>query len=250
MSAKLFVLVPPSESKSTGGTYESQPGTFDDELKVPRRAVVAAVRELLESSPSTLIEKTLNARGPLLVRAIESMVALVDGRAPLKPAWKRYSGVVWSHLDAASLTPNQRRRLLIPSGLYGVSTAIDPIANYRLKMDVGLAPLGGMARFWRPILAPALVKHVKGATIINLLPSQHSAALDFEFLARHCQIVNVEFVAANGAGAAGHAAKAVKGIVARRLIKHGVGVLEDFAWEGWSLERRGSAVRILAPGGS
>ena len=247
MSAKLFVLVPPSEAKSIGGSRTARVGTFDVALGTPRAIVISALRDLLEFAPPPLLARTLNVRGPLLVSTLESMAAVVEGRARLQPAWQRYTGVVWSHLDAPSLSPGQRRRIIIPSGLYGLTTATDLVANYRLKMDVGLAPLGTLAKFWRPILAPALVELVKRATVINLLPSQHSGALNFDVLAQHCRIINVDFVAANGSGAAGHAAKAVKGILARRLIDRGVQAFDDFAWEGWSLERAGDAIRILAP---
>lgn len=250
MSAKLFVLIPPSEAKSEGGSQSSRSGTFDDELAVPRNIVIDALGQLLASAPRNLLERTLNARGPLLASALSAMTAVVEGRAPHKPAWKRYTGVVWSYLECASLSPVQRRRLLVPSGLYGVSTAMDPIADYRLKMDVGLAPLGTMAKFWRPLIAAALVPQVKRATVVNLLPSQHAGAVNFEVLAAHCRIVNVEFIAANGSGAAGHAAKAVKGIVARRLIKHGLLALEEFEWDGWTLDRRGRDIRIVAPSSS
>jgi cytoplasmic iron level regulating protein YaaA (DUF328/UPF0246 family) len=247
VSAKLFVLVPPSEAKSIGGSQTSRVGMFDVELGAPRAIVIGALRELLESAPRSLVERTLNVRGPLLINALASMAAVVDGRARLRPAWKRYTGVVWSHLDPTSLSPSQRRRILVPSGLYGLTTAMDPIADYRLKMDVGLAPLGTMAKFWRPILAPALVEHLKRATVVNLLPSQHAGALNFDVLAEHCRVINVDFVAANGAGAAGHAAKSVKGILARRLVEDGVQALNDFAWEGWTVDSKGGALRILAP---
>jgi cytoplasmic iron level regulating protein YaaA (DUF328/UPF0246 family) len=250
VSAKLFVLVPPSEAKSTGGSHTSRVGSFDDGLQIPRRIVVGALRELLLSAPAPLLERTLNVRGPLLDRALKSLAAVVEGRALLKPAWKRYTGVVWSHLDASSMTPGQRRQILIPSGLYGLTTAMDPVAEYRLKMDVGLAPLGTMAKFWRPILAPVLAEHVGRATMVNLLPSQHSGALNFDVLAQHSRIVNVDFIAANGSRAAGHAAKAVKGVLARRLIDHGLHALSDFEWEGWSRDRRGGEIRILAPSDS
>jgi cytoplasmic iron level regulating protein YaaA (DUF328/UPF0246 family) len=110
------------------------------------------------------------------------------------PAWRRYSGVVWTHLEPHSMTPAQRRRVLVPSGLYGVTTGVDLVADYRLKMDVGLAPLGNIAAHWRPYVATVLATHANGATVVNLLPTQHARAIDFKALGGNCRVIDVAFV--------------------------------------------------------
>ena len=55
------------------------------------------------------------------------------------PAWRRYSGVVWDHLDPASLT--HRAPIVVVSGLHGLVGAEDPLPDYRLKMSANVAPL-------------------------------------------------------------------------------------------------------------
>ena len=96
----------------------------------------------MESGRSIDIERALRVHGVLLERAIESSRAVAQGRARLLPAWRRYNGVVWSHLDPVTSSPAHRRRILVPSGLYGVTTAQDHIGDYRMKMNAVLAPVG------------------------------------------------------------------------------------------------------------
>jgi cytoplasmic iron level regulating protein YaaA (DUF328/UPF0246 family) len=197
-----------------------------------------------------VLEKVLGVRAVLLERALAATSDLAKGRAAVLPAWQRYSGVVWAHLDASTLSVAQRRRILVPSGLYGVTTAQDPIADYRLKMDVALAPLGNLAAYWRPLLARVLGNHLRGATVIDLLPREHRVALDLEALAETGRVVTVRFVASNGAAAAGHAAKAVKGVLARRVLVEGLSVLDSFEWEGWRSVRSGDVIEVVAPAGA
>ena len=249
MTRRLFVLLPPSESKESGGSRTHKEGAFDEALRDPRHDVVAALSSLLTTGASEDIEKTLRVRGALLERAISASYALAEGRARYLPAWRRYNGVVWSHLDPATLSPSLRRRILVPSGLYGVTTAHDSVCDYRLKMSVVLAPIGGLTKFWRPWLTPTLVNHCAGATVVNLLPREHSSAIKMDELHKVCGVVEVRFVSAGEGVVAGHEAKAVKGILARQLLLEGVGALESFSWRGWSTKLNGGRqMRFLRTG--
>jgi cytoplasmic iron level regulating protein YaaA (DUF328/UPF0246 family) len=241
------ILLPPSESKRPGGSRSAGPGRFDAALGAARSEVTGALGELLRTAPPRTLEKVLNVRAALLERALGATSDLVAGRAAVLPAWQRYSGVVWAHLEAGTLSVAQRRRLLVPSGLYGMTTAQDPIGDYRLKMDVSLVPLGNLAAYWRPVLTPVLAAHLGGATVVDLLPKEHEAALDLAALATTCRVVTVRFVSADGVAAAGHGAKAVKGILARQVLLEGLDVLDSFSWEGWRSHRRGDITRVVAP---
>ena len=216
-------------------------GAFDAVLGDDRRLVIESLIEAVNGSNVRRREIMLNARGPLLERAIAATRQLADDRVPRLAAWQRYSGVVWSHLDPATLSAQQRRRVLIPSSLYGVTTAEDRIADFRLKMNVGVAPLGTMATFWRPRVTPALAAHAKRATIVNLLPLEHEAAIDMRELTRLRRVIRVQFIDGVGGTTVGHDAKAVKGVLARTLLVEGLDSLASFAWQGWrsiSLEDR------------
>jgi cytoplasmic iron level regulating protein YaaA (DUF328/UPF0246 family) len=212
-----------------------------------RGRVLSALSDFVDCASPKELEVAFNARGPLLERALEATTRVVLATAPLAPAWQRYEGVVWSHLDPASLTPALRRRILIPSGLYGLLSSEDPIADYRLRMNVRLKPLPSLANFWRPIVSPLLHEHAKSTTIVNFLPQEHAASIDFHSLAETNEVINVLFVANDGQRAVGHDAKAIKGVLARRVLTEGLGSVETVEWEGWRVRRRGSDVVVTAP---
>ena len=245
--APLLVLVPPSEAKTPGGTLRSGVGAFDQALDADRRRVVEALIRTLNESTTRRQELLLNARGPLLERAIDATRHLADERVPRLAAWQRYSGVVWSHLGPASLASTQRRRLLIPSSLYGVTTAEDRIADFRLKMNVGVAPLGTMATYWRPRVTAALAAHARRSTFINLLPLEHEAAIDLDELTRTRRVVRVQFIDGVGGTTVGHDAKAVKGVLARTLLLGGLDALSAFEWQGWRSVSVGDEFQIVSP---
>jgi hypothetical protein len=166
---------------------------------------------------------------------------------PRLAAWERYSGVVWSHLGAATLTPTQRRRVIVPSSLYGVTSAEDRIADFRLKMNVGVGTLGTMASYWKPRVTTVLARHAPRSTIVNLLPLEHEAAIDLGELARTRRVVRVQFIDGVGGTTVGHDAKAVKGVVARTLLLEGLDALSSFEWQGWRSIPVDGAFQIVSP---
>jgi len=247
VTGPLFVLLPPSEAKNAGGSGTPKIGPFDAGLAGPRRIITAALGELLASASPELLEKTLKVRGPLLERALEASMEVVEGRAGLLAGWRRYSGVVWSHLKPQSLSPAQRRRILVPSGLYGLTTAEDLVADYRLKMNASLPTVGNVAAFWKEHLTTVLIQDLKGAGVVNLLPREHEAAIDLGELAGAVDLTTISFVTHGGERAAGHAAKAVKGLVAREVLTGRLDSLDSFRWHGWRGRRRAGQLQIVAP---
>ncbi len=249
-----FVLLPPSQAKRPGGRVARVGDTFGAELEATRELVRDALAGVVARASASEGQRVFAARGATLERAWGTARDLVAGRALVRPAHERYCGVVWTYLEPASLTAAQRRRLLVPSGLYGVTSAQDPVAEYRLGMSVDLAPLGRLDAVWRDPLSAAVADVARGATVVNLLPREHARALDVTTLAGVVRVVDVVFVARGGARAAGHAAKAVKGALARRLLEGGVAALDGFAWHGWRVDRarrveggRVETVTVLAP---
>jgi len=246
VTERLLLLLPPSQSKATGGRRSNKTGVFDGVLAVQRRQVLSSLHALLPTSTLKQRSTLFSAQGPLLERATASILDFESEKVPLLPAWRRYEGVVWTHLDPSSLTPAQRRLVLVPSGLYGLLTCEDPIADYRLKMNASVAPLGTLARFWRPTLTSVLEQRSKNRTIVNFLPHEHAASIDFAALSKSRRVIQVHFVAVDEKRAVGHDAKAVKGVVARRVLVEGSGVLEDMQWQGWNVRREGNDVFVTA----
>ncbi|MCU1363161.1 MAG: hypothetical protein JWM55_989 [Acidimicrobiaceae bacterium] len=247
MTERPLVLLPPSLTKASGGRRPTRPGLFDQQLATSRRSVREALYQRVATATAKELEVLLNARGALLREALDASLALGESPSRVTPAWRRYQGVVWSHLEAETLSTSLRRRLLIPSGLYGLVSGEDPIEDYRLAMGASLAPLGRLARFWKGELTQLLANYRPRAPLVNLLPAEHAASIDFDALSLGRRVFTVRFLSPEGDRAVGHDAKAVKGVLARRTLLEGVDSLDGVAWNGWTVRLEGSEVLVYAP---
>ena len=211
-----LLLLPPSEGKSESGDssrpWSPRLGTFGAVLEASRTQIAAQLRKEKGGT-----QKLLGVKGAHLTRAQSCNMQLID--APCLPAWERYTGVVWDHLDLASLGATQRnaftKRIIVPSGLLGLVRADDQVPDYRLKMGARLAPFGTMSKFWNEAITDALVTTVKKRAVIDLLPNEHRAAINWTLLDN---VVRVDLVSHSGAIVGGHNAKAAKGLLARHLL--------------------------------
>lgn len=242
-----LLLLPPSEGKADGGRPSGRPDVFAAALTGPRARVLGELRRVLASRRPSVQVRVLGVRGDLLVRAVAATDALVDGTAPVLPAWRRYTGVVWAGLDPATLSPSSRGRVLVPSAVYGMTTAADPVADYRLKFLVSLGRLGRLSTFWRPALTAAVADRAAGRLVVDLLPAEHAHALDLRELSRTCRLVRVRFVAADGARPVGHEAKSAKGHLARVLLDEGLEGAAGFDRDGWRATVDDDVVTVRAP---
>ena len=159
----------------------------------------------------------LGVKGAHLERARRTNTSLLG--APTLPAWQRYTGVVWDHLDLASLTATEQKRavssIAIVSGLLGLAMANDPVPDYRLKMGARLPTLGALASWWRPEVTEALAKVAQRRMVIDLLPQEHRGAIDWTQLPG---VIRLELVSKRGGAVGGHNAKAAKGLLARHVL--------------------------------
>lgn len=241
------MLIPPSLTKWSGGRPSARRGLFDEELGASRRRVREALHERVATAAPKELEVLLNARGALLDGALSAATRLGQSPSRVAPAWRRYQGVVWSHLGAETLSPSIRRRILIPSGLYGLVCGEDPIEDYRLAMGASLIPLGRLARFWRSEVTALLATYRPGTPLVNFLPGEHAASIDFDALSKSHLVITVRFLSPDGERAVGHDAKAVKGALARQTLLGGVNSLDGMTWNGWTVRRAGADVVVSAP---
>lgn len=224
-----------------------RPDSFAHDLAEPRARVLVGLTEVVRDGDAVGMARVLGVRGDLLDRAVEATTQLVNGTARVLPAWRRYTGVVWAGLDPATMTPADRRRILVPSGLYGITTAADQVADYRLRLLVALGSLGRLSTFWRPAVTTAVVARARGRVVVDLLPAEHAHALDFTALGESCRVVRVRFVSADGGHAVGHEAKTAKGRLARVLLDEGLAGVSGFRFDGWRAELAGDVVTVAAP---
>ena len=165
-------------------------------------------------------QKLLGVKGQALDRARAANLALRD--SPTLPAWQRYTGVVWDHLDLTSMAATSRtpavKRILVPSGLLGVVRGDEQVPDYKLKMGAALPGTGRLSRWWRDAVTAEIVRLTRGATVVDLLPQEHADAVDWSAFGEGC-VVHVDLVSrAKGGRVGGHDAKAAKGALARRLL--------------------------------
>ncbi|MGB8997291.1 MAG: peroxide stress protein YaaA [Pseudonocardiaceae bacterium] len=151
----MLVLLPPSETKASGGAGE--PLRLDAlahaELTSIRRKLIDELVTLAGDVPAGLAALGLSARQS---GELERNAALWS--APTLPALNRYTGVLYAALDAGSLRPAQRARLAVGSALFGLLAADDPIPAYRLSAGSTLPGVGPVRSIWRPVLAPLLAE--------------------------------------------------------------------------------------------
>jgi cytoplasmic iron level regulating protein YaaA (DUF328/UPF0246 family) len=166
-------------------------------------------------------EKLLGVRGEHLARAQSANSSLIG--APTLPAWQRYTGVVWDHLDPSTLPAAALRRIVVVSGLLGLVRGDDPVPDYRLKMGANLAPLGKLSTWWRADVTSALRATARKRLVIDLLPQEHRAALDLTGF----DGVSLTLVDRTGKPG-GHFAKAAKGELARAILLDGPGVIDTW----------------------
>jgi cytoplasmic iron level regulating protein YaaA (DUF328/UPF0246 family) len=215
-TSSFVVMLPPSEGKAEAGTaktkYVSGSGAFGPSLGQYRTEIA---RTLAAQSGGDA--KLLGVKGDLLARAQLANRTLIG--APTLSAWQRYTGVVWDHLDLAGLPAATRtavtKRIIVPSGFAGLVRADDPLPDYRLKMGARLAPFGLMSTWWRDDLTDALLAHTKKSPVVDLLPQEHRAAIDWS---RVSTLVRIDLVSKSGGIVGGHNAKAAKGLLAQHLL--------------------------------
>jgi cytoplasmic iron level regulating protein YaaA (DUF328/UPF0246 family) len=216
-----MLLLPPSEGKAEGGNrrrarWAPDAGSFGSTLGERRAEIVQALARLEGGD-----EKLLGVRGDHLLRAQSANTSLV-GAAAL-PAWQRYTGVVWDHLDPSTLPAAGLKQIVVVSGLLGLVRGDDPVPDYRLKMGANLAPLGKLSTWWRATLSAELARVARRRFVVDLLPQEHRAAL----VPDHVDGVSLTLVDPTGKPG-GHFAKAAKGELARAILTDGIDVIETW----------------------
>lgn len=151
------LLLPPSESKSDGGSGRLALGRLSRPALNPgRSAVLDAVVAL--SADRAEAARVLHL-GPKLAGEIDRNAHL--RRAPVLPAVLRYTGVVYDALDAGSLPMVARawldEQVLIASALFGLLSPADPIPAYRLSGSTALPGLP-LKRHWAHPVGRALAR--------------------------------------------------------------------------------------------
>lgn len=147
----MLLLLPPSEGKTSpaddDGTRLDLQALSMPELSPARQRVMDALSEVSASESAQSVLK-------VGARAMDEVAANTRLRElPAAPARQVYTGVLYEALDPDSLTSAQLKaasqRVLVFSGLFGVTGFGDRIPAYRCAMDVKLPQLGNLGTFWK-----------------------------------------------------------------------------------------------------
>jgi cytoplasmic iron level regulating protein YaaA (DUF328/UPF0246 family) len=247
----VLVLLPPSETKRTGG--DGPPldlaALRHPELDPVRKALVDELVELSDDVAACRAALGLSERR---LDEIERNAALWT--SPTSPAITRYTGVLYDALDVGSLrgaaAGRARERLAVGSALFGLVHADDPIPAYRLSAGSALPGSGTLAARWKPVLEPVLARLAAEQLVVDLRSGAYAQ------LARVPGAVTVNVLAERPDGTrsvVSHHNKSHKGGLARLLVStraepaDAAGVARIARRAGHVVERSGNHLDLVIP---
>jgi uncharacterized protein len=242
--APVLVVLPPSETKRTGG---DGPALTSAALSFPELDPLRKelVDELVELAGDVAASRAALGLSPRQDDEIAGNAVLWT--SPTLPTLHRYTGVLYDALDAGSLrgaaAVRARERLLVGSALFGLLRATDPVPTYRLSAGSTLPGRPTLAARWRPLLDPVLAELVAAEPVVDLRSGAYAA------LGRVPGAVTVNVLAQRRDGSrsvVSHLNKAHKGRLARALAvtraepTDAVGVAAVARRAGLRVERTGA----------
>ncbi|OCB56820.1 hypothetical protein A5722_13135 [Mycobacterium vulneris] len=247
----MIVLLPPSETKRTGG--DGPPVRLDilssPKLTPLRQSLIDELVALAADPPACRTALGISASQDA---EIERNAAL--WQAPTMPAIERYTGVLYDALDIGSLrgaaATRARARLAVGSALFGLLRADDPVPAYRLSASSKLPGQPGLAKRWRPLLEPVLADIAAHDLIVDLRSGSYAG------LGRIPDAVRVQVLAEHADGhrtVVSHFNKAHKGHLARALAgsraepSDAAAVAAVARRAGMNVERNGDELTVVVP---
>ena len=210
------ILIPPSEGKtklkSTGPIFSETNFRFEREV-----GQIIRLLELIDNEDLKSIYGTSQEKSELFHRQNEDIF-----KSKCAPAIERYTGVVYEHLKWETLKDTAKeymeKHVLIFSGLFGMTTPLTMIPNYKLKMNVL-----SLQYHWNHTLTKILDEE---KIIFDLLPQVYRKA----YTPNKNNVIQIEFKVENKGKktSAGHYGKAVKGKFIRFLAQNEVTDINEF----------------------
>lgn len=237
----VYVLLPPSETKSTGGSGpEFDPAWLSFPSLTPtRHRLLVALAQI--------------RTGAAGVAATTGAAALIAPAGPTLPALQRYTGVLYAALDVSGMTKVEYvragGRVLVCSALFGLLAGLDPVPSYKFSAGSRLPGLPTVAALWRDPLTAVLAE--LDAPVLDLRSGAYVA------FAPVPTAIAVRVVTVTKAGEhkpVSHTNKSIKGELARILattradVQDVAGLLRVARRAGLSVERTGPlSIDLIAP---
>ncbi|MEC5184835.1 cytoplasmic iron level regulating protein YaaA (DUF328/UPF0246 family) [Cryobacterium sp. MP_3.1] len=220
----MFVLLPPSETKRSGGVC--MPLAIDS-LAFPaltgrRHMLTAALAALAADQDATVRALKL---GRTQLAEIDRNAALLS--SPTTPVIDRYTGVLYDALAADTLSPAARdfagRHLLVHSALLGPIGGLDLVPAYRLSHDSRLPGLP-LKKHWATDVSAALEATASDGSGGLLLDLRSEGYVSLGPAAGHPRRFYLRVVTESADGrtrALNHFNKKAKGEFTRALLQNG-----------------------------
>ncbi|MFC5929066.1 peroxide stress protein YaaA [Cryobacterium melibiosiphilum] len=219
----MLVLIPPSETKRSGGGFLclDWAALSYPTLTTRRRSLARALVKLSKQPESAMAALKL---GRTQGAEVERNRLLLT--SPAMAAMDRYTGVLYDALETDSLSPAARvfagDHLVVHSALFGPLGALDAIPAYRLSHD-SRVPEHPLKAHWT-VATTKVLSAVPG--LVLDLRSEGYVSLGAAPVRSDSVFLRVVTVGTDGhARAINHFNKKWKGLFTRALLEHG----EDFA---------------------
>jgi uncharacterized protein len=251
VTARPVVLLPPAKGKAPGGNGPAYARTLTDThpLSPARRQVLDAAVAAAGDLDDATLARVAGVRHRDVDDARGLLRTLAD--APTLPVGVRTAGIVHRNAGLAEVTDRAGAlpaEVLVVSGLLGVAGLDEPMPDHRLELAVTLPPLGGLATFWRRVLADHLDVRLAARPVLDLLPGEHARAID-PALRQRPGWTQVAFLRPDGRAANAARTKVAKGrlvadLLARPDLDHAALTASALAatvalGEGWALTADG-----------
>jgi uncharacterized protein len=220
----VLILLPPSEGKAAptrGKRLDLEALAFPG-LTPARDQAIDALADLCSAHPAQAA--TVLGLGPTQAEDVRRNAGL--RAAPTTRADALYTGVLYDHLDLASLDPASRRRasrwLAITSSLFGLVRPGDRIPAYRLSGDVNLPGVGVVSAHWRGVLDRVAREAAGTGLVIDLRSTTYASFWrPGPDLAHRVATVRVLQQVGDQRKVVSHFNKATKGRLVRALLELG-----------------------------
>ena len=160
----MIFLLPPSESKQSGGTLAPNKLSFSSLASTQAEIQEALILVSKDSKAGVAALKL----GPKQLDELAVNLALTN--PTIMPAIDRYTGVLYDALKLGGLSKRQRsfagEIMFIQSSLFGLISALDQIPNYRLSAAAKLPGLD-LRELWN-LAHESVWERFRGETVIDL----------------------------------------------------------------------------------
>jgi len=214
-----IILLPPSESKKTGGD-ETKPlrliknfkkDNYFETLWIEREEIYGKLRETISKSTHEELEKILDLKGKNLQNAIEINSDLLNKET--MPAIERYDGVMFKAIEYNKLNEKQKENFnnstIFIDGMFGLLRPQDKIPEYKLKINSKFSDID-ITKYWKQNLIGLFHSLFKEKIIIDILPETHRKVVTIPSDSKYYQIKFM--IEKNGKNVnVGHDSKKLKG---------------------------------------